>query len=99
MQEHEEREPGQAEAPTKPARKHRATYARDNRNGGYLIRVQGPTPEKYAGREVPVTLRNGSEQVEKLQRLIWTGNDKDTSERVALYAFEPKPREQQEIAF
>ena len=89
------------DTPTKDAteRKHRATYARDNRNGGYLIRVAGPYPEKFAGREVPVTMKSGKEHVEKLGKLIWTGADQETGQRVALYAFEAKPREQEELAF
>lgn len=77
----------------KPARRHRATYATDKRNGGYLIRVQGPYPEKFAGREIPVTLKSGKEHTEKLSRLIWTGQDEDTGEKVSLYKFDPTPRE------
>ena len=80
-------------------RKHRATYARDNRNGGYLIRVEGPSAAKFAGRDVPVTLRDGGEQPEKLKGLIWSGNDKENGKPVALYSFEPKPREQEEVEF
>jgi len=83
---------GSAEKP-KSERRHRATYATDKRNGGYLIRVQGPTAEKFAGREVPVTLKSGREHNEKLTRLIWTGNDAETGEKVSLYAFAAKPRE------
>jgi len=98
-----EREAIQSEAkePVKDKPKHRATYARDNRNGGYLIRVAGPYPEKFAGRQVPVTTRSGKEHLETLSRLIWTGNDKETSDRVALYAFVAKPRadETEELAF
>lgn len=83
----------------KQERKHRATYATDKRNGGYLIRVQGPYPEKFAGREVPVTTKAGKEHAETLVRLIWTGNDENTGEKVSLYTFAPKPREQEELAF
>ena len=102
MQEEQE-ETGEAtgEAPAaKEERKHRATYARDNKNGGYLIRVQGPYPEKFAGRDVPVVLKSGKEHAEKLDRLIWTGTDKENGERVALYSFVAKPRDTQtEVAF
>lgn len=101
MQE-EQNETGAEQAPTAPAkeeRKHRATYARDNKNGGYLIRVAGPYPEKFAGREVPVVLKSGKEHAEKLGKLIWTGADADAG-RVALYTFEAKPRDtQEEVAF
>ncbi len=86
-------------APQETERKHRATYATDKRNGGYLVRVQGPYPEKFAGREVPVMLKSGKEQTEKLSRLIWTGADTETGDKVALYKFEPRPREEQEVAF
>ncbi len=74
-------------------RKHRATYATDKRNGGYLIRVAGPDAEKFAGRGVPVTMKSGDEHEEKLERLIWTGADTESGEKVALYKFEAKPRE------
>lgn len=82
-------------------RKHRATYAADKRNGGWLIRVAGPTPEKFAGREVPVTMKGGDEHSETLQRLIWKGNDQETGEPVALYTFKAKPKDTSadEIAF
>lgn len=81
-------------------RQHRATYATDKRAGGYLIRVVGPRCEAFAGREVPVTTKANTEHMEKLTRIVWTGNDKETGERVALYKFEAKPREpQEEIPF
>lgn len=80
-------------AATPPARKHRATYATDKRAGGYLVRVVGPNAEVFTGREVPVTTRANTEHVEKLTRLVWTGADKETGEKVALYRFESRPRE------
>jgi len=76
-----------------PPTQHKATYATDKRNGGYLIRVAGPNAEKFAGRSVPVTLRSGDQHDEKLERLIWTGLDSESGEKVALYKFESKPRE------
>lgn len=75
-------------------RKHRATYARDKYTGGYNIRVAGPYAEKFAGKEVPVTLKSGEEHTEKLLKLIWSGIDNETGEKVALYNFESKPREE-----
>ena len=81
-------------------RKHRATYATDKRAGGYLIRVIGPHAEVFSGREVPVNTRGGDEHTEKLIRLVWTGKDPETGEKVALYKFESRPREEQdEIPF
>ena len=74
-------------------RLHKATYARDKRKGGYLIRVQGPSAEQFADREVPVTTRAGDEHMEKLTGLIWTGKDEESGEPVALYHFESRPRE------
>lgn len=71
---------------------HKATYATDKKKGGYLIRIAGPYPEKFAGREVPVTTKAGAQHAEKLVRLIWSGADTETGERVALYTFESKPR-------
>lgn len=77
-----------------PRPKHRATYATDKRSGGYLVRVAGPYPEKFVGREVPVTLKSGEQHPEKLIRLIWTGTDAETGDKVALYKFESRPREE-----
>lgn len=84
----------------KAKRLHKATYAADKRKGGYLIRVSGPNAERFVGRDVPVTRRDGTEDMEKLTRLVWVGTDRETGEKVALYGFEPRPREgQEEIAF
>jgi len=81
-------------------RKHRATYATDKRNGGYLIRVTGPYPEKFAGRDVPVTTKANAEHQERLTRLIWSGKDLETGLPVALYKFESKPRgDEEQVAF
>ena len=77
-------------------RKHKATYATDKLKGGYLIRVTGPNSNRFAGREVPVTTRAGNENMEKLEKLIWSGNDKDTGENVTLYKFAGKPKEDHE---
>lgn len=73
-------------------RKHRATYATDKRKGGYLVRVAGPQSNMFIGREVPVTMKDGSEHNEKLTKLVWSGKDNDTGEPVSLYHFEAKPR-------
>lgn len=78
----------------KEKRAHRATYARDKMKGGYIIRVEGPNANRFAGREVPVTLRNGDESTEKLEALIWTGKDQDSGQPVALYSFEARPKEE-----
>ena len=43
-----------------PKRSHKATYARDKRKGGYLIRVIGPNAAAFAGREVPVIRKDDS---------------------------------------
>jgi hypothetical protein len=79
---------------------HRATYARDKRTAGFNIRVVGPQSNEFAGEEVPVETKAGGEpHMEKLTRLLWTGDDKDpetgalTGRKAALYAFEARPRE------
>lgn len=77
-------------------RAHKATYATDKRSGGYMVRVVGPNSDKFNKREVPVETKAGSEHVEKLTRLVWTGPDKETGEKVSLYKFEPRPREAEE---
>jgi hypothetical protein len=51
-------------------RSHKATYARDNRSGSYLVRVQGPKSNQFAGREVPVTRMDGTEDTEKLTKIV-----------------------------
>lgn len=75
-------------------REHRATYARDKRNGGYIIRIEGPNAAKFAGRTVPVTKKDGDESDEIITALIWTGVDTETSKPVALYHFAPKPKDE-----
>jgi hypothetical protein len=80
-------------------RLHKATYSTDKKTGGYLIRVEGPNANAFAGREVPVTLRSGEEHTEKLERLVWAGTDKVKATPVALYTFVSKPREAQEVTF
>lgn len=75
---------------------HKATYARDKRKGGYLVRVQGPHAAAFAGRKVPVTLMSGSVQEEELTGLIWSGKDNETGQPVALYNFKAKPKEKVE---
>ncbi len=74
-------------------RRHKATYATDKLKGGYLIRVTGPNSNRFAGREVPVTTRAGDENMEKLEKLIWSGADKETGELVTLYKFAGKPKD------
>lgn len=82
-----------------PKRQHKATYARDKKKGGYLIRVIGPHAAQFAGREVPVTRRDDSESMETLSDLVWSGIDEGTPDNpgtgkpAALYAFVPKPKD------
>lgn len=73
-------------------RNHRATFATDNRKGGYMVRVEGPDCSKFAKRQVPVTRYDGTETVETLQNLIWAGNDAESGKPVALYKFVAHPR-------
>lgn len=89
----------ETEAGEPPKRLHRATYARDKKKGGYLIRISGPTAGRFAGREVPVTRADGSESMEMLDGLIWTGIDDGTTggqagAPVALYSFKQRERKQ-----
>lgn len=86
-----------ADAPKK--RTHRATFATDKRKGGYLVRVAGPHAGEFIGREVPVTLKDGTENMEKLIKLVWSGKDNESGENCALYTFEAKPRQIEEIQF
>ncbi len=87
------------EKQTSAKRRHKATYATDKRNGGYLVRVAGPDANRFAGREVPVTLKNDQEHVETLESLVWAGVDQETGGNVALYRFKSKPREEESIDF
>jgi hypothetical protein len=61
---------------------------------GYLIRVEGPHAERFAGRPVPVTRRDRSETEEKLDALLWSGVDEESGKPVALYTFEARPRDE-----
>lgn len=81
-----------------PKRQHKATYARDKKKGGYLVRVQGPHAAEFAGRTVPVTRMDNSEETEELDGLIWTGNDTETGKPVALYSFKAKPKDNRKEA-
>lgn len=83
----------------KEKRRHKATYARDKRKGGYLVRVAGPFSDRFAGKEVPVTMKDNSEHFETLDRLVWSGKDKETGENVTLYTFIPKPKAEEQIEF
>lgn len=75
---------------------HRATYSRDKKKGGYIIRVEGPSCAAFAGREVPVTKKDGTVSPETLEHLIWTGNDEETGKPVAIYSFVAKPKDETE---
>lgn len=75
-------------------RQHKATYAKDKLNGGYNIRVQGPNANRFAGRVVPVVRKDGTEDNETLRDVFWTGIDEDSKQPVALYHFEPKPKDE-----
>lgn len=88
-----------ADADEKAKRRHRATYSTDKKKGGYLIRVVGPDAERFVGREVPVHTKAGTEHMEKLSALLWTGPDKETGEKIALYRFEAKPRDEETVTF
>jgi len=79
--------------------RHRATYASDKRNGGYLIRVAGPDANRFAKRSVPVNMKDGTTHQETLVNLVWAGKDNETGENVALYKFEAKPKEDIEVEF
>lgn len=80
-------------------RLHKATYARDKRAGGYLVRVEGPQANMFADREVPVLRMDGSENLEKLITVVWSGKDKESGANVALYKFEQQPRELASVEF
>lgn len=77
-------------------RAHKATYARDKKTGGYIIRIQGPHAAEFAGRTVPVVKKDDSENPEQLTKLIWTGTDDGKISNyigpVALYHFEQKAK-------
>lgn len=79
--------------------KHRATFSRDKRKGGYLIRVQGPQSNRFAEKTVPVTLKDGSTKQVELESLVWSGKDKESGEPVTLYHFVPEEMESQDVEF
>ncbi len=80
-------------------RLHKASYATDKRKGGYLVRVQGPNAGMFAGREIPVSTKAGDEHMERLTKVLWSGKDTETGENAALYNFEAKPRDIDQIVF
>jgi len=81
-------------------RQHKATYARDKKKGGYLIRVEGPFSNRFSARKVPVTRKDNTEHEEALDQLIWSGKDKESGKLVALYTFIPQGADTEEdVAF
>lgn len=86
---------------TKPGQ-HAAAYSRDKRNGGYIVRIHGPYANRFAGREVPVKTSAGEVTMERLTTLLHTGIDEGKYNAslkgvpYALYAFEARPKAQQE---
>lgn len=86
-------------------RQHRATYARDKRKGGYLIRVVGPHAPMFVDKDVPVSRNDGTENMERLLKLVHSGTDDgkvvaaDKGKTYALYTFQAKPREEDEVTF
>jgi len=80
----------------KAERQHKATYARDKKKGGYLVRVEGPNANRFAARTVPVTRKDNSEHEEELDQLIWSGKDKESGKLVALYTFIPQGADTQD---
>lgn len=85
--------------PATPPRAHRATYSTDKKKGGYIVRVEGPHAAMFAGRAVPVTRRDNSENMEQLDKLLWTGTDEESGKPVALYSFVSKPRDKDAVVF
>lgn len=85
--------------PSAPVRQHRATFSTDKKKGGYLVRVEGPHAAEFVGREIPVTLRDGTENMERLTKLLWSGADVESGKPVALYQFAAKPREADVVEF
>lgn len=85
--------------------RHKATFARDKMTGGYLVRVNGPQANMFAGREVPVQNMAGEVKKETLERLVWTGVDDGSFDKawagqpVALYTFVRKEKEKIEPEF
>lgn len=76
----------------KAKRSHRATYATDKIHGGYIVRVEGPHANRFAGRTVPITRRDGTENEATLEKLLWTGKDDESGQPVALYSFAPEQK-------
>jgi hypothetical protein len=78
--------------PPKEGRQHRASFSRDKNTGGFNIWVEGPSANKFAGKYVPVTLFDGTEQMEKCLKLTWTGISSLTDKPAAVYTFLKKAR-------
>jgi len=75
-------------------RTHKASYAKDKRQGGYLIRVQGPKSNMFVGRTVPVSKKDSTDEDQiELIEIVWSGKDDDTGAPVTLYKFKPKLKE------
>lgn len=74
-------------------RAHTASYSKiKGEHFKWFIRVVGPKAEAFSGREIPVSTKSGEEHSEKLTKMIWNGEDRQTGENVAIYEFLAKPR-------
>lgn len=90
-------------------RQHKATFAKDNRNPGkYNVRIEGPNAGKFSMREVPVTMRDGTEKTVKVLDCFWSEAHSERTDdegniieparpgiMVALYHFKPEPRQEE----
>ena len=56
------------------------------RSGEWGARVLGDPPQ--AGDEITVTTKKGDKKQERVKIVIWTGQDRDTDQPVALCALE-----------
>lgn len=77
---------------------HKATFAKDNQTGKWMIRVVGPRANRFVGRIIPVLRTSGETVHEECGGVRWFGVDdgqvikSDAGKPVCLYEHKAKPR-------
>lgn len=70
-----------------------ATFQRNKRGNGWIVRVVGPHSEAFSYKSIPVTMKDGSTKMVELTNVIWSGYT-DDDEEISLYGivYAPPPR-------
>lgn len=70
-----------------------ATFQRNKRGNGWIVRVVGPHSDAFSYKTIPVTMKDDSTKQVELTNVIWSGYT-DDDEEISLYGivYAPPPR-------